>query len=158
MSKTFLFKAIQFSQTVMIQTIPFSMYRFCLHAVSMSKHLYFKQFSLTEVRSLNIKTVLFQVIQFNISTHFSSISPIDRNLTDATTPGQSELGSDGNEGITRIPQSSSISGTSPSDCFVSYPEHSLRCSRCILQPQLTGQGYPSNYLTGSLLLNFGDLP
>ena len=38
-------------------------------------------------------------------------------------------------------------GTSPSDCLVSYPGHSLgvgltplqRCSQCILQPQLTGQ-------------------
>ncbi len=45
-----------------------------------------------------------------------------------------------------IPQSSSITGDSPSDCLVSYPGHSLggvtplqKCSRCILQPQPTGQ-------------------
>ena len=31
---------------------------------------------------------------------------------------------DGNEGVLRIPQSSSIAGTSPSDCLVSYPGHS----------------------------------
>ena len=29
------------------------------------------------------------------------------------------------EGVLRIPQSSSITGTSPSDCLVSYPGHSL---------------------------------
>ena len=34
-------------------------------------------------------------------------------------------GSNGNEGILRIPQSSNIPGTSPSDCLVSYPGHSL---------------------------------
>ena len=32
---------------------------------------------------------------------------------------------DGNEGVLCIPQSSSITGTSPSDCLVSYAGHSL---------------------------------
>ena len=32
---------------------------------------------------------------------------------------------DGNEGVLCLPQSSSITGTSPSDCLVSYPGHSL---------------------------------
>ena len=49
-------------------------------------------------------------------------------LSGATTPGQSGSGSDGNEGVLRIPQSSSTAGTSPSDCLVSYPGHSLRGS------------------------------
>ena len=49
-----------------------------------------------------------------------------RALSSATTPGQSGPGSDGNEGVLRIPQSSSTAGTSPSDCLVSYPGHSLR--------------------------------
>ena len=40
-------------------------------------------------------------------------------------PGQGGPGRNGNEGVLRIPQSSSITGTSPSDCLVSYPEHSL---------------------------------
>ena len=75
--------------------------------------------------SLNIKTVLFQVIQFSISMHFSSILPIDRALSGATTLSQSGTGSDGNEGVLCIPQSSSIIGTSPSDCLVSYPGHLL---------------------------------
>ena len=46
-------------------------------------------------------------------------------LSGATTPGQSEPGSDGNEGVLRTSQSSSITGTSPSDCLVSYPGHTL---------------------------------
>ena len=53
--KTFLFQAIQFKQTVLIQTIQFS-----LSTVSMSK------------------TVLFQAVRLSISTQFSSIWPIDR--------------------------------------------------------------------------------
>ena len=44
-------------------------------------------------------------------------------LSGATTPGQSGPGSNVNEGVLRIPQSSSITGISPSDCLVSYPGH-----------------------------------
>ena len=43
----------------------------------------------------------------------------------ATIPEQSGPGSNGNEGVLCIPQSSSITGTLPSDFLVSYPEHSL---------------------------------
>ena len=64
------------------------------------------------------KTVLFHVIQLSISMQFSFIWPIDRTLSGATTPGQSGSGSDGNEGVLCIP------GMSPSDCLVSYPDHS----------------------------------
>ena len=60
-----------------------------------------------------------------MSTQFSSILPIDRTLIDATIPRQSGPGCDSNENIRRIPQSFSITGTSPSDCLVSYPGHSL---------------------------------
>ena len=56
---------------------------------------------------------------------YSSIQPIDRALSGDTIPGQSEPGSDGSEGVLCIPQSLSITGTSPSDCFVSYSGHSL---------------------------------
>ena len=65
------------------------------------------------------KTVLFQTIHFSISMQFSFISPIDRAPSGATIPGQSEAGSEGNEEVLRIPQSSSITGTSLSDCLVS---------------------------------------
>ena len=96
------------------------------------------------------KTVQFQAIQFSISTQFSSIWLIDRILSGASTPGQSGPGSDGKEVALCISQSSGITGTSPSDCLVSYPGHSLggwwgltplhRCRRCILLPQPTVQG------------------
>ena len=78
------------------------------------------------VRSLNLKAVLLQAIQFSISTQFNSILNIDRTLSGATTPGQSGPKSDSNKGVLRIPQSSIITGTSPSDCLMSYPGHSLR--------------------------------
>ena len=45
---------------------------------------------------------------------------MDRTLSGAITPGQS----DSNEGVLCIPQSSIITGTSPSDCLVSYLGHS----------------------------------
>ena len=46
---------------------------------------------------------------------------IDETLSGAITPGQSGPGSDGIDGVLRIPQNSSIIG----DCLMSYPEHSL---------------------------------
>ena len=52
-------------------------------------------------------------------------NPLIGPLSGTATPSQSGLGSDGNEGVLRIPQSSSIAGTLPSDCLVSYPGHSL---------------------------------
>ena len=81
MSKLFLFQAIQFSQTVLIQTI-----------------------------------------QFSISMQLVSIEPIDMALSSALNPGQSGPGSNGNEGMFHISQSSSITGTTPSDCLVSYQD------------------------------------
>ena len=56
----------------------------------------------------NCQIVLFQAIQFSLSTKFTPIWPIDRTLSSATISGQCEPGNDGNEGIFRIPQSSSI--------------------------------------------------
>ena len=55
----------------------------------------------------------------------SSIWPIARILSSATTPSQSGAGNDGNEGVLRIPQSSSITEASSSDCLVSYRGDSL---------------------------------
>ena len=46
--------------------------------------------------------------------------------------GQSGRGSDGNEGVLCIPQNSSITGTSASDCLVSYPGDVLS-RRCLIQ-------------------------
>ena len=47
------------------------------------------------------------------------------NLFGVTTPGQKRPGNDGDKVVHRIPQSSSITGISWSDCLVSYPGHSL---------------------------------
>ena len=63
--------------------------------------------------------------------HVVLFNPLIGPLSGATTPGPSGPGSDGNEGVLCIPQSSSIAGTSPSDSLVSYPGHSL------------GESYPS---------------
>ena len=51
--------------------------------------------------------------QFSISTQFSSIWP---------TPGQNGPRVEGNEWLLCIPQNSSIPGTSPFDCLVSYQD------------------------------------
>ena len=67
-----------------------------------------KQLSFTKVRSLNIKTVLFQLIHFSVGMHFSSIWLIDWTLSSATTLGVSGPGSDGNEGILLIPKPTAL--------------------------------------------------
>ena len=94
------------------------------------------------------QTVLIQTIQFSIRMQFSSIWPRDRALSGANIPGQSGPGSNRNEGIFCIPRNTSITGTSPLECLVSYPGHSFggkgyislqRHSQCILQLQPTGQ-------------------
>ena len=61
-------------------------------------------------------------MQFSQSTQFGSIWLIDRALSGITTLGQSGTGSDGNEGVLRIPQSSSITGISPADCLLSHQD------------------------------------
>ena len=61
---------------------------------------------------------------------FSSIWTIDRTLSGVTTPGQSGPGSDGNEVALCFPQSSNITGTSPSDCLVSLQD--TRCGEGVV--------------------------
>ena len=96
----------------------------------MIKQFYFKQFNLTQVKVkwfqvlLNIpnysikhqlfiytqfkdRTILFQTILFIMCLHAKcSIWTIDRILSGATTPSQSWPGSDGNEGLLHILQTS----------------------------------------------------
>ena len=57
----------------------------------------------------------------NSNHHFVLFNPWIEPLSGVSTPGQSGPGSDGNKGALCIPQSSSLSGTSSSDCLVSYP-------------------------------------
>ena len=66
-----------------------------------------------------LKTVLFKTIELNVSTQFGSICPIVRTLSGASTRDQKWPGSDEDKGVLRNPQSSCITGTSPSDCLVS---------------------------------------
>ena len=56
---------------------------------------------------------------------FVMFDPSIGPLSSAITPGQYGPGSDGNEGELHIPQNSSITGTSPSDCLMSYLGHLL---------------------------------
>ena len=56
---------------------------------------------------------------------------MNRTLSGVTTPDQNGPESNANKGVLCIPQSSSITGTSPSDCLVSYARHKL------------GKSYPS---------------
>ena len=96
------------------------------------------------------KTFLFQAIPFNQTIQFSISMPLVL-FYPLTGPYQVlphrarvDLGN-GNEGVLHIPQSPSITGTSPSDCLMSYPGHLLgggltplqRCCQCILQLQPT---------------------
>ena len=84
------------------------------------------------------KTVLFQTIQFSISTLFSSIWSLDRILSGATNPALSEPGSDGNKGVL------CITGASSSDCLVSYPRHSLEESYLSVEIQSVYSVTPAN--------------
>ena len=107
-------------KTVQFQTIQFSIStQFKCQNSSISSNF------LQHKYNLIVKIVLFQAIQFSTITQLSSIWFIDRTLSGATTPGQREPGSDGTEEVIHIPQSSSTAETSPSDCLVSYPGHSL---------------------------------
>ena len=144
MSKTFLFQAIQFSQTVPIQTIQFSVSTFSM----------LKTIQLSISTQFSCQKSFISSNSISISMQFNYIWPIDRILSGPTTLGQSRPRSDGNERVLRISQSSSITGASQSDCLMSYPGHSFgggltplqRYSRCILQLQPTGHRKIKGYI------------
>ena len=69
---------------------------------------------------------------------------MDRTLTGAIIPGQSGPGSDVNKGVFRIPQTSNITGTSPSDYFVSYLGHSMGGSYPSAEKQLVYSTAPAD--------------
>ena len=77
----------------------------------------------------------------------SSIWPIGKTLSGATTLGQIEPGSNGNEEVHYIPQSSSITGVSLSDCLVSYPGHLLKEFYLSTELQLVYFTAPANCTT-----------
>ena len=74
----------------------------------------------------------------------SPIWPVDRNLSGATSMSQSRPRSDGREREHSIPQSSDITGASPSDCVVSYPGHSLEKSYSSAEMQLVYSTTPAD--------------
>ena len=76
---------------------------------------------------------------------FSCIWVIDRTLSGATTLGLSGPGSNGNEEVLCIPQNSSITGTSQSDCLVSYLEHLLEESYHSAEMQLVYSTAPADW-------------
>ena len=79
----------------------------------------------------------------------SSIWPIDRTLSGATTLGQSGPGSNGNEGLLHIPQISSITVALLLECFVSYLEHSLEESYPSVEMQLVYSTVPAELTSRS---------
>ena len=73
------------------------------------------------------------------------IRPIDRTFSGVTTPGQSGSGSNGNEGVLHIPQSSRT-GASPSDCLVSYLRNLLKKSYLSAEMQKVRSIAPADWV------------
>ena len=112
--------------------------------------------------SLNVEIVHFKTIQFGINTHsffvdtqlnvkqfffkqfslalvHSSIRPIYRTLSGATSPGQSGTGRDGNKrGTPHSPKHQHYWSLAIQDTRWGNLTPLQRCSRNILQPQPTG--------------------
>ena len=104
---------------------------------------------------LNGQTVLFLSIRFNVSHFFaqwsnSSIWPIDRTLSVATTQCQRGSGSNNNDGVFCIPQSPKT-GDPPSDGLVSKPGHSLRRSYSSVELQSAYSTVPADWAIGHSL-------
>ena len=79
---------------------------------------------------LNDQTALFLKTQFSISHSFLLGLNVEHfnlthreDLSDATPLRQSGPVRDGNEAVHHIFQSSKITRASPSDCLISYPQH-----------------------------------
>ena len=77
----------------------------------------------------------------------SSIWPNDRTLSSATTMDQSGPECDGNDEVFCIPQSSSITGATSSDCLGSYPWQSLRESYSSTEMQSVHSTASVNWVT-----------
>ena len=113
------------NNSILVNNVKWFQILFCITYNSI-KHLSFVY------TQLNNQTVIFLTIQFNINHLFALIkfqtvliNPYIGPCRGATTPGQSGPGNDGNEEILCIPQSSSITKASPSDCLMPYPGHTL---------------------------------
>ena len=99
---------------------------------SKQKQFHLKKIQFSVSSQFKCQNIFISAIQLSISTQFGSIWPIHRTRSGATSPCQSRPGSDGNGVVLFISISSSITKTSPSDCFMLYTGYSLR-----------GRSYPS---------------
>ena len=135
MSKTFLFQSIQFIQTVIIQKMQFSKSGVFVYIQLHVKLILFQKIQFSIQKKATSNNSVKHTYEFYVSKQFyfkqislaleSFIWPIDGKLFRAITLRQCWPGSDGNKVAICIPQSYSSSVTSPSDYFVSYPEHPL---------------------------------
>ena len=109
MSKTILFETIQFSICIQFSSFWSTdrvIYKALCFDVAQGRMGYPMRLELTRVGLL-----------VQLANRYTTRGAIDRTLSGVTTPGQSGPKSDDSEGVLRIPQSSSITGTSPSDFF-----------------------------------------
>ena len=88
----------------------------------------------------------------------NSIWPKHKTLSGASTPGHSGPGAHGNEGVLHIPQSSSITEGSSSDCLVSYPGHWLGESYLSVEMQSVYSVAPAKWTVISRTLVGGVSP
>ena len=112
----------------------------------MSKTVPFQTIQLSTSMQFKCKYSLI-VKNISISSHSAQSNSSNSNnsvLSCAIILGQSGPGSHGNEGVLHIPQSPCITGTSPSDCFVSYPGHSLGVSYPSAEKQSVYSTDPAN--------------
>ena len=108
----------------------------------------------------NVRPKLSWILQMHATVHaaketavcilFNSIWPRDRTVSGAAIPGLSGPSNDGNKGVLCIPQSSSITGISPSHCLVSYLGHSLRGSYPSAEMQSVYSAAPADRATEGL--------
>ena len=80
------------------------------------------------------------------------IWPIDRTLSGATTLGQIRSGSNGNEEVLCIPQSSSITEPSPSNGLLPYPGHSFGKSYSSAKTQLVYSTAPADWALQRIII------
>ena len=90
------------------------------------------------------KQFYFRQFSYRISTQFSSIWPIDKSLSGATIPDQSGHESNGNKEVLCIPKTPALLEPHRHTVYFNIQDtrwESLfplqRCSRCILESQLT---------------------
>ena len=98
-------------------------------------------FSFTQ---LNVQNTSFQTTQFSVIIQFSSIWPIDRTPSGVTTTDWSGPRSGSNEEELWIPKIFICTEAPPSDGLVSYPRSSLEVSYPSVEMQLVYSATPTD--------------